>query len=316
VLSLDDFEPVTLEDRSFFRQHYSQYPQVHSDNTFTNMVCWNHYANYHYAYVQDNLILTSTIDGKTRFRPPIGPRNPALLKDLVRLAACTGDNEPIILIDQNSASWIQSLYPRIDMAPDRDQSEYVYSASDLSTLQGRDYVYIRREINRFKRNYTYDIEPITPANGHHIKDFLDQWYASRNEEDGTLAISEKEAVLYGIDHMAETGLSGLAIRVDGKIGAISMFETMNSDTALIHFEKGLQEYPGIYKIINQETASLLAKQFTYINRESDMGVPGLREAKLRYHPHHMVDVYSAMRPKTICPVHWLIKRKCPVCCMT
>ena len=49
MLSLDDFRPVTLEDRACSRAHYALYPQTHSDNTFTNMVCWNHYAHYRYA---------------------------------------------------------------------------------------------------------------------------------------------------------------------------------------------------------------------------------------------------------------------------
>ncbi|HMK47178.1 MAG TPA: phosphatidylglycerol lysyltransferase domain-containing protein [Methanocella sp.] len=316
MLSIEDFKPVTLEDRDFFRQYYAKYPQVHSDNTFSNMVCWNHYAHYHYAQVQDNLLLMSTVEGKIHFRPPIGPRNLPLLKELVHIAARTGDSEPIILIDQQSAGWMQSMYPRIDVIPDRDQSEYVYAAADLSGLQGRDYLYIRREINKFKRTYNYSAEPITPANDHQVKEFLDRWYALRSYEENTVASHEKEAVLYSLDHMAETGLKGLAIRVEGQIAAMAMFEGMSSDTALVHFEKGLPEYPGIYKVVNQETAALLARRFAYINRESDMGVPGLREAKLRYHPHHMVEVYTATRPKIVCPLHCLIRRKCNVGCQT
>jgi hypothetical protein len=60
----------------------------------------------------------------------------------------------------------------------------------------------------------------------------------------------------------------------------------------VHFEKGLPDCEGIYKAINAETASVLLHDFTYINRESDLGIPGLREAKTRYHPDHMVEVYS------------------------
>src|SRR5665647_1799985 len=60
MLSPDDFMPVTLADRDFFTRHYELYPQTHSDNTFTNMVCWNHYAHYTYAYVENNIIIAST----------------------------------------------------------------------------------------------------------------------------------------------------------------------------------------------------------------------------------------------------------------
>ena len=75
MLTQDNFRPVTLADREFFEKHYAHYPQVHSDNTFTNMVCWNHYASYSFAYVEKNVVIASTIGSVTRFRAPIGPRN-------------------------------------------------------------------------------------------------------------------------------------------------------------------------------------------------------------------------------------------------
>ena len=87
----------------------------------------------------------------------------------------------------------------------------------------------------------------------------------------------------------------MIIRVFSKIGAMSLFEPLNADTALVHFEKGLPECEGIYKVVNAETASLLTKKYPYINRESDLGIHGLREAKMRYHPDHMVEVYSLKR---------------------
>ena len=280
------------------------------------MVCWNHYANYSYAHVGDNVVLASTIDGKTRFRPPMGPQNPSLVRDLVRLAADVGDTDQIILLDQATAEWMQSIYRRIDIVPDRDQAEYVYRAEDLAKLPGRDYLYIRREINKFRRTYpSSTAEPISSANCDKVKEYLDQWYATKNH-DGGLAGYEKEAVFYSLDNMKELGLSGLTINVDGKIGAMSIFEGMSRDTALIHFEKGLPEYEGIYKVINQEAASLLSKEYEFINRESDLGVPGLREAKLRYHPHHMVEVYSATRPKMSCKLHCFAKRCCVKCCIS
>jgi len=296
MLRQDDFRPVTLADRAFFEKHYTVYPQRHSDNTFTNMVCWNHFAGYTFAYVEKNLILASTIGSVTRFRSPIGPRNPALLRSLIRLASDVSDNEPIVLIDPDTAVWMREVCPGINLVPDRNHFEYVYRAADLAGLPGGNYLTIRRQLNKFRKNCASTVEPISENNWDDVKRFLIEWCEWKGCESGDPVLAnEKEAVFFAIDHMKDLALRGLAIRVSSKIGAISLYEPMTSDTALVHFEKGLPDCDGIYKAINSETAARLAKKFTYINRESDLGVPGLREAKMRYHPHHMVDVWSMKR---------------------
>ena len=299
MLSLDDFKSVRLEDREFFALHYAKYPQAHSDNTFTNMACWNHYAHYKYAYVNESILITSTIGGVTRFRPPIGPRNPELMNEVIRLAEETGDCAPMVLIDEPTAEWMKTNFPSADLVPDRDHFEYVYRAQDLAELPNGTYHSTRRQLNKFRRNYAYSVEHLSAGNSHEGKEFLEQW-CEWKQRDGDLVLeNEKEAVIFAIDHFNELRLSGLLIRVDGRIGAMSIFERLNVDTALIHFEKGIEDYEGIYKAINAETAAVLAKDFEFINRESDMGVLGLREAKTRYHPHHMVEIYTLRnRPKS------------------
>ncbi|MFA4878147.1 MAG: phosphatidylglycerol lysyltransferase domain-containing protein [Methanoregula sp.] len=292
MLRQEDFRPVTLADRSFFEQHYSRYPQVHSDNTFTNMVCWNHYAQYTYAYVEKNVILASTIEGVTRFRAPIGPRNPTLLRSLIRLASEVSDNEPIVLIDPDTALWMREICPGINLVADRNHFEYVYRSSDLAELPGKNYLTIRRQVSKFRRNCTSVVEPITRENWEETKRFLIEWCEWKGCESDKVLAHEKEAVFFAIDHFDELPLRGLIIRVFSKIGAMSLFEPLNTDTALVHFEKGLPDCEGIYKAINMETAARLKEKFIFINRESDLGVGGLREAKLRYHPDHMVEVYS------------------------
>jgi uncharacterized protein len=292
MLTQDDFKPVTLADREFFARHYEHYPQTHSDNTFTNMVCWNHYAHYTYAYLESNVIIASTIGSVTRFRPPVGPRNSGLLRSLIRLASDVSDNEPIVLIDPDTARWMQEICPAINLVPDRNHFEYVYRASDLAELPGKNYLTIRRQISKFRRNCTNVVEPISRENWEEVKRFLIEWCEWKGCEGDQVLAHEKEAVFFAIDHFNELPLSGLAIRVFSKIGAISLYEKLNADTALVHFEKGLPDCEGIYKAINNEAATRLSKKFTYINRESDLGVAGLREAKMRYHPDHMVEVFS------------------------
>jgi Uncharacterized conserved protein len=291
VISLSDFRPVGLSDRDLFRSHYAQYPQVHSDNTFTNMVCWNHYAHYRYALKEGTLFLSSTIEGKTRFRAPIGPSNPDLLSEILALSLDHGDDTPFVVLGEESHNQVANQYPRLPQYPDRDLFEYVYLSTDLAELPGKKYLTIRHQLNRFRTRCAYRVEQIGDENLGDVKEFLDTWCEWKECEDSPILSHERDAIQFATSHFSDLGISGLAIRTNGEMGSISLFEGLNRDTALVHFEKGLPECAGIYKAINAETASLLAPRYTFINRESDLGIPGLREAKTRYHPHHMIPVY-------------------------
>lgn len=295
MLCQEDFKPVTLADRGFFERHYALYPQTHSGNTFTNMVCWNHFTPYRYTYVNGNVIISCTTEGVTRFHPPIGPRDPALMRALIRLALDVSDDTPLVLIDPDTARWIQELDPGLVLVPDRNNFEYVYRAADLAELPGKKYLKIRSHLNRFRKNCLNTVEPITSQNLEEVMEFLKKWCEWKGCKKNIVLANEIEAALYAVEHFSELPLRGLLIRVDSEIGAISLFERLNADTALIHFEKGLPDCEGIYKAINEETAAVLAGEVEYINRESDLGVGGLREAKMRYYPHHMVEVYSLKR---------------------
>ncbi|NYT21319.1 MAG: DUF2156 domain-containing protein [Methanomicrobiales archaeon] len=295
MLSRADFSPVTMDARPLFINHYRRYPLVHSDNTFTNMVCWDSYAHYRFAHVRDSIIISSTIDGRTKFRPPIGPCDHELLGDLFALCLDEGDDIPLVLVDADSREWIGQRYPDLPLYPDRNYFEYVYGSADLASLPGREFLNIRRHLNRFRKNCNPIVEEIGVDNRDEVEEFLQEWCEWKNCDGEPFLAYEKDAVLCAVSHLQELGLSGLLIRVLGRVGAISLFEPLNDTTLVVHFEKGLPDCEGIYKAINAETANFVKDRYAYINRESDMGVPGLREAKLRYHPHHMVEVFYATR---------------------
>ena len=260
MLSVADFKPVTLSDRDLFRQHYQSFPQVHSDNTFTNMICWNDYAHYRYAYMEGCLVLCSTIAEMTRYRPPIGPRNSELLANVLRLAAKSEEEHPFVILDPKTKDWMNGLYPDLQFYAERKYFEYVYMASDLAKLPGKKYLTLRHQLNKFQKTCMHEIELISEENLDEIKDFLNMWCDWKDCDSDPVLASEKEAVSFALSHYEELQLSGLAIRADGKIGAMSLFEGLNKDTALVHFEKGLPDCKGIYRAVNAETAKILGQR--------------------------------------------------------
>ena len=119
--------------------------------------------------------------------------------------------------------------------------------------------------------------------------------AEREDEAG-----DEDDELLGERHAIETVFNnwevlqptGGAIRMYNKIVAFSIGEMLNDDTAIIHFEKSDPTIRGLYQVINHEFVVHAWPHTTYINREEDMGIPGLRHSKESYNPDHFVEKYD------------------------
>ncbi|QSZ68065.1 DUF2156 domain-containing protein [Methanofollis aquaemaris] len=295
MLSIDAFIPVTPDDREFFADLYRRHPPVHSDMSLTTMLCWNHYAHYEYARVGEGVVIMSTIQGERSFRGPIGPPDPEALEAALDIAVREGGEVAYYIFDDATLDLVRSQYPTLPLRPDRDFADYVYRTEDLATLPGRDYLTIRKHLNRFRRECGPTVEAITPNLLGEVVGFLERWCEWRHCDESPVLAEEKTALRYAIAHFDDLGLEGIAVRVEGAIAGCALYDRLNEETAVVHFEKGLPDCEGIYRAVNQETAARLAGRSTFLNRESDLGLPGLREAKLRYHPHHMAEVHTARR---------------------
>jgi len=294
-LSENDFYPITIDDKPLFDAITRQYPIVHSENTFNTLFCWREYGNYSIAYVKDSLIIRGNTKDYTSYRAPLGPRDPEVLDAVLHLAIDSGDSKPFLVFDPSQLSWIQELYPLLTFLPDRNFFDYVYVSNDLALLKGKQYVSIRKQINRFRKKCEPETEYLTDNNYQEVLEFLIKWCQWRECDKYEILKYEKQALICALQNRHELGLQGIIIRTKGLIGGIAIYEELNPLTAVVHFEKGLPDCEGIYKEINQRTAETLFHTYQYINRESDMGIEGLREAKKRYYPHHMVEMYYLQR---------------------
>jgi len=88
------------------------------------------------------------------------------------------------------------------------------------------------------------------------------------------------------------GLKGGVILINGKVEAFALGEPLNHDTVVIHIEKANSAFEGLYPAINQAFLEHHWSEYTYVNREQDLGEGGLRKAKESYFPHRMIDKYT------------------------
>ena len=299
MLEIEDFSKLTLGEKNLFDSMKKEFPPVHSDYLFTTMISWMEYANYHYYLYDDNIILYTNIDGEIRLRPPLGKRNKSVFNKVLNLAKKLDSNNPVGVIDEPTKMWISSNYSNLEFKAHRDYFDYVYRSSDLANLSGSTYSKIRNRYNKFTKMFNYELEFISEDNIEEIKKFLKRWCIWKDCKSDRFLSQEKKAVLFSMNNFLELGLSGTYIEIDNKIEAVSVYEMMSPDTVVIHYEKASPYYDGIYKVINADTAKILQKNYEYINRESDMGVSGLRKVKMSYRPHHMVKIYHIDRDSII-----------------
>ena len=170
---------------------------------------------------------------------------------------------------------------------DDGNDEYIYKTGTLAELRGSKLSKKRNLISQFERLYSpYEIREIGPADHDTVRALNDQW---RREHDGMRSIeNEQKALSNALNCYDKLGLHGLILTAGGNIEAFAIFSPINSDSWTVHFEKARSDCKGAAQVINQQTAKYLTGKCEYINREQDLGIPGLRQAKQSYMPDRML----------------------------
>jgi hypothetical protein len=285
------FKPVALEDRDFLQPFIWRYQPETSELTFTNLFIWQtHYGFEWSVYRHWVFIVATRTAGDAWALQPIGP-------------------PPRLDISRMLLRWLRdekgSLAPRIERAdrwfaremagendlrvePVRDHFDYLYSTRALIELTGRDYHAKRNHINAFTQTTRFSYAPLTEPDARACLELADTWCAGRCEDDLGL-LGEWEAVARTLVHFEALPLAGGMILIEGQVKAFSVGELLNSTTVVIHIEKADPAVRGLYPMINQQFLEKAWSETLFVNREQDLGNPGLRRAKESYYPARLIE---------------------------
>ena len=197
-----------------------------------------------------------------------------------------------------------NLYAR-QFTADRDYADYVYLRSDLATLSGKKFQAKRNHINKFKKTYNYEYTPITADRIRECLDLEAEWCKVNNCDQHEGTGNERRALIYALHNFDALGLTGGILHVEGKIAAFTFGMPINQDTFGVHVEKADTRIDGAYAMINYEFANHIPEQYIYINREEDLGIEGLRKAKLSYQPAIILEKYVAcLKEQPVEAIKW------------
>ncbi len=272
-------------------------PERGCEYSFANLCLW---GRQNVALFRGCAALFSHFYGKSVYPYPIGCGDKRAVIDAV-IADSRERGIPCRMTGLTAADCaeLETLFPdRFHIRPDRDSFDYVYAIDDLADLRGRKFQKKRNHLNRFQANHPdYTLEPLHCGNLAQVQHMVNDWYVSRRQTDphGDYLL-ESLAMAKAFRHREALQLEGLALVDKGQILAMTLGSRLSPDTFDIHFEKAREDVDGAYTAINCEFARYLRlkyPQVKFLNREDDMGLEGLRKAKLSYCPHHMVEKYWA-----------------------
>lgn len=291
------FVPLELKDREVFQSFFSEYKPEISELTFTNLFIWRSHYKFQWS-IYKNWLLIVSLEGEygTFAIAPIGPSPRSEVIRLVLEWMRDEKNETNPRIERADDRTVAELdgMKGISVEPTRDHFDYVYLRDDLVKLAGNKYRSKRNHINQLLRTYSYQYTELAP---NHIKDCIElqeKWCILRRCEDDLDLLGEWDAVKEILKYYTSLDVQGSVITIENKVVAFTIGQMLNDNTAVVHIEKADPEIPGLYPVINQQFCENNWRNVRYINREQDLGIPGLREAKLSYYPDHMVKKFRIM----------------------
>ena len=295
------FKEITIEDREILNPYFDLVDYEACEYNFNTLYMWQHAYKTAYHIGDNFAVLVGEYEGEVFSILPLAKK-----EDLPKVIDFVLDyfkeiEEKLYFrgITEEVVDYLKEQYgDRFEYVAERDIFDYVYDGEILRTLKGRKNSKKRNHINYFLSEYEgrFEYRLLGKADFDDCRQLLDDWTVNKEEnnnieegvDDERLGI---EKLFAHYDQVCDR-LKIAGIYIDGKLEAFTMGELLNDNMALIHIEKANPEIRGLYPYINQQFLVHEFPDVEFVNREEDMGIEGLRKAKLSYHPCKFVEKYT------------------------
>ena len=293
-----EFKKIEISDIEKIKKYTNIKGNFSCETSFLNLFVWQNIYHNMYSEKDGIMFIKSGENGKYNFRLPFGKD---IKKGIDLLREYCGGKDPVLWIQQGERfTEIEPyIYENYQLIEKRDAFDYIYLQSDLANLSGKKYHSKRNHISAFSKKYDWHYSAITEDNVKDVLDCAEVWYKENSERYDKYMHCEHEGIKNVLQNMDVLNVRGGAIYVEGKVVAFTIGSSINDEVFDVHIEKALHDYATAYTVINNEFAKTLS-DYKYINREDDMGLEGLRKAKLSYKPEILLKKYLCVPKSQIC----------------
>jgi hypothetical protein len=279
-----DLKPVGLEDGPFIRDFLARYPSEACEMIFANIYIWKDSEHPRWTLLNGSLCILVEPDFEPPyFLPPVGgDRVPETV------AACLRHAPRLSRVPEE---FIKLYGAGFKVEEDPDNFDYIYRVEDLAELRGKKYDGKRNRVKKFESSFRNEYVPLDLKNAPECGRLLQSWFDEKRNGDPYLK-AEKVAIVQALASFELLGLKGGVVKVDGRVEAFSMGMRLTDDTAVIQIEIANPGLVGLAQWVNREFVRREWSAFKFINREQDMGVEGLRKAKLSYQPVRLLKKFN------------------------
>jgi len=297
------FQKLEPEHYPIIRPFFDHLPYDHSVFAPAVITAWRSENGFHvhFAIENDTLYMAAKNEQHPELNYlalplPTESFSPLALKKLAeRLGFPRFTLVPMAYIEKHG---LENAARYFEISEQTHLEDYVYRTRDLAELRGSRYSKKRNLIHQFEREYVdtgrSSVEMIRPEVIPECLQFLDAWYTSRNRDKEYDHVDEndRQAAFTVISDFFRLELTGLVVRIDSEIAGIATVAHLNRNMGVLNLEMAKRNRKGVYQYLDRECARrLFLGRYEYINKESDMDVPGLRQAKQSYHPSRRVKCY-------------------------
>lgn len=299
------FKPLQAEDMSKIAPFYALRPNKTCDSVYLDSFIWRDYYQVKYTVSDEKAVLfLMEKDGEPFTAMPIC-KEEDLSYYFEQLVEYFNEvlKKPlkIFLADEEAINYLKLDPDKFLVKEEEDLKDYLYDAEALRTLAGKKLHKKKNHLNSFLKQYEgrYEYRSLICSDRDAVLSFLDEWW--ENKVEAAEFVRQLDYEVMGI-HDILKNCSMLNVRmagvyVDGSLKAFTI-GTYNplEKMAVIHIEKADPEVKGLYQFINQQ---FLIHGFTeevkLVNREDDVGMEGLRRAKMSYYPIGFARKYGVIQ---------------------